>query len=350
MMSSKYNELLVGSACDFFDKHAVFVELASKVSNHSFFLTGGSGLFGSWIQAFLEWTIKRKYAAPTVTILSRKQRESALPEVNFVRGDITNFDFGNLSYHYALHMAAPSATETFQGIDELKKFETLCKGTERVLNFSRLNIEKRIVALSSGAIYGGFAASRKKVISELERNAPAYWMDSQALSVGKRVSEFLVKEYCTRDYIDASVARCFSFVGPGLPTNAHYAVGNFAKNALDGRDIMINGDGKPVRSYMHLGDMVYWIISILLYGKKGQDYNVGSQKPITMFDLAVLVREIFQAPSNIIVLGKPNTTAGNPPNNFYVPDTKKAQLELGLNMNADLKTAICDYAAFLKKI
>ena len=39
--------------------------------------------------------------------------------------------------------------------------------------------------------------------------------------------------------VDAGIARAFSFVGPGLPTDLHYAVGNFIASAVQGKDISI---------------------------------------------------------------------------------------------------------------
>ena len=44
-------------------------------------------------------------------------------------------------------------------------------------------------------------------------------------------------------------------------------VGNFVAQAVKGEDIVINGSGKPIRSFMYLGDMVFWVMTILLKGK-----------------------------------------------------------------------------------
>ena len=90
---------------------------------------------------------------------------------------------------------------------------------------------------------------------ELEKRAPSYEADCSSWH-RERVAEFLAREYARKNLVDLSVARCFSFVGPGLPANLHYAIGNFVKCAIDGEEID-TGDGAPVRSYMHLGDMVF---------------------------------------------------------------------------------------------
>ena len=57
---------------DFFEKNIEFSNLASQISDNSFFLTGGSGVFGSWILHYFKWLIKKKLASPKVTLLIRK--------------------------------------------------------------------------------------------------------------------------------------------------------------------------------------------------------------------------------------------------------------------------------------
>ena len=333
---------------NFFDRHTAFKHLAQEVGNNSFFVTGGSGLFGSWILSFFDWCVERKYSEPELTILSRQELSSPSSRIKYIFGDIENFQNHDTKSTYTLHMAAPSASETFRSMDELKKFSVLAKGTENLLNYARLNTEKRTLVLSSGAVFGGFDETRMNNISELERHAPAYADDSQGLSIGKRVAEFLTKEFCGRGYIDASIARCFSFIGPGLPTDLHYAAGNFMAQAVAGENIVINGSGRPIRSFMHLGDMVFWVMTILFQGRNGEDYNVGSKDAVSMLELAREIVDVLETRSEIIILGASDKTSGNPPNYFYVPDTLKAERELGLFCRTDLRASIKEYAEYLE--
>ena len=339
--------LLTRYAFNFFDRHIAFKHLAQEMGNSSFFITGGSGLFGRWILSFFNWSERRKYSEPKLTILSRQEISSSSSRIKYICGNIENFHNYDMKSTYTLHMAAPSASETFQSMDELNKFYVLAKGTENLLNYARLNTEKRTLVLSSGALYGGFDETRVSHISESERQAPAYAESLQALSIGKRVSEFLTKEFCERGHVDASVARCFGFIGPSLPTNLHYAVGNFVAQAVKGEDIVINGSGKPIRSFMYLGDMVFWIMTILLRGKRGEDYNVGSKVGISILNLANEVVAVLGTKSKIVVLGASDQTSGNPPNYYYVPDTLKAERELSLFCRTSLQESIKEFAEYL---
>ena len=350
MKNSRQDRLFVTFAFNFFDRHQNFKKLALEIGTSSFFITGGSGLFGNWILSFLDWALQRKYADPNAIVLSRKKIQSDSPNIRYISGDIKSFDYENVRSTYTLHMAAPSASETFGGIDELEKFLVLSKGTERLLNYSRQNNDKRTLILSSGALYGGFDETRTANISELERLAPAFMDDLQGLSIGKRSAEFLTKQFCNKNYVDASIARCFSFIGPGLPTNLHYAAGNFVARAIAGESIVIRGNGLPVRSYMHLGDMVFWIMTILIRGQKGEDYNVGSRQGISIMDLAYEIKRVLNTKSQIILRGEPNESVGHPPNYIYVTDTQKEERELGLSCQAELSTSINDYANYLRAL
>ena len=90
--------LLSRYAFNFFDRHIAFKHLAQEMGNSSFFITGGSGLFGAWILSFFNWSVKRKYADPKLTILSR-QEFSYSCSVKFIFGDIKNFKNYDLNIH-----------------------------------------------------------------------------------------------------------------------------------------------------------------------------------------------------------------------------------------------------------
>ena len=57
-------DLFTSYAEEYFARYPIFKHVADRVGNNSFFITGATGLFGSWILAFLHWTIKRKFAEP----------------------------------------------------------------------------------------------------------------------------------------------------------------------------------------------------------------------------------------------------------------------------------------------
>jgi len=343
------NPIFQKIAFSYFDKHGEFHELAKLVGTDKFFITGATGVFGGWFLEYFNWMHTRQLGEPVVTILSRHPHSYHFNFMHTVIGDIGDFDVPEGSFEYLLHLAAPSGRDTFHGMSDLVKLEQVYFGTKRVLEVSESLVRKRSLVASSGAIYGGFPAHYAIPISEDNRTAPPSSEIGIGLALGKKISEFLCQDAVRSTNCDLSIARLFSFVGPGLPVDIHYAIGNFVYKAVQGEDVVITGDGKPSRSYMFLGDMVYWLLTILIKGKNGDDYNVGSTTKVTMSELARKVQKIVNPDIEISVLGQSNKSPGNPVNYFYVPNTDKAKSTLGLRELTSLDDALHIYAEYVRR-
>ena len=160
---------------------------------------------------------------------------------------------------------------------------------------------------------------------------------SNTYNVSKRTAEHLCSLYQDAYGIEVIIARCFSFVGEDLPLNVHYAIGNFILNALTGKDIVINGDGLALRSYLDQRDLAVWLLTILKKGSPGRAYNVGSEEPISIGALAELVRDIISPKSKIHIL---NNLSNRFIKNRYIPDTSRARSEFDLSPPISLSEAI----------
>ena len=122
------------------------------------------------------------------------------------------------------------------------------------------------------------------------------------------------------------IARCFAFAGEFLPKTAHFAIGNFLADLEQKRTIHINGDGSPIRSYLYADDLAYWLIALLKRGKTGEAYNVGSEEPVSIRELAELIAARANPPLPVEIRGVPT---GEKPQR-YLPSTEKIRSELGL--------------------
>lgn len=322
------------------------ISLAS-LRNESLFITGGTGLFGRWLLESLAQANRLYQLNLKATVLTRDIQAFAAqaphlvsnPMFTYHLGDVRSFDFPPERFSFFIHGATTSAKETFQGESPLRKFDTLVEGTRRVLDFAARCNPRRFLFLSSGVAYGVTPANMG-FISEDYAGSPTTTDALSALGQAKRTAEFLCTLYAQQHQWEYVIARCFSFVGPLLPLDIHYAIGSFIREALFEDVLTVNGDGSPARSYLYLGDLVTWLLTLLLQGRTGHIYNVGSDRPITILELANLVRDTLSPGKQIRILGQADCSIGNAVRNRYVPNIDKARQELGLDVWTELQAAV----------
>ena len=306
-----------------------------KLRGAHIFFTGATGFFGPWVLRSLLHASERHALGLQITLLTRNMEAftrqdrglAGHPAIHLVQGDVRDFDFPRTDFTHLIHGAATSARETFDGMDPLSKFDVTLLGARRVLDFAVERRIPRLLMLSSGAYYGALPADADR-FSEDCPIAPDPGNLAVAIGHAKRAAEFLSAHYAAAHGLSISTARCFSFVGPLMPLDIHYAIGNFIRDALWQDAVIVEGDGTAVRSYLHVGDLAAWLIALLVDGAPGRAYNVGSDRAITMYELARETRDLLCPGKQIRVLGAPEGVAVR---NVYVPDIGRARSELGLD-------------------
>jgi nucleoside-diphosphate-sugar epimerase len=319
-------------------------ELWDSLRNERLFITGGTGFFGRWLLESLIRANERFGTGASVLVLTRDaaafRRDmpslGSHPAIAFHEGDLARFTFPDGEFSHVLHMGTTTSLATFQNEPPLAKFENIVIGTQRTLDFAVKCRARKFLLTSSGAVYG-----RQPVdvthLAEDAAVAPEPTHTASAVGHSKRVAEFLTAAYGEQHGFDATVARCFSFVGRHLPLDLHYAIGNFMRDALKGGPVEVRGDGTQIRSYLYAADLVIWLLTILLKGAPGRAYNVGSEEDVTMADLAQRVARSVQPPVEMRVAGLPPLF---PRPDRYVPSTERARTELGLKTLISLDEAI----------
>jgi len=154
---------------------------------------------------------------------------------------------------------------------------------------------------------------------------------------GKRAAEMLGAIANATGVAEVVNARIFAQIGPLLSLDAHFAAGNFVRDALKGGPIVVKGDGTTVRSYQYAADMVAWLLGILLRGEPGTAYNVGSDEDINVADLARLIGGLSGEQIKVVIKGKKNSSTLV---DWYVPSVERSTKELGLANTVSLRNGI----------
>lgn len=304
------------------------------------FMTGGTGFVGKWLLATLFEADRRHRLGIEVIVLTRDPDSfaTASPDLataaglRLVKGDVREL----LPAGERVNMVIHAATDVGATNTPMDTFDTCVQGTRRVLEFATNAGATDFLLVSSGAVYGA-QPPELAAVPESYAGAPDPLLTASAYGEGKRAAEWLTSAHSAAHGLRAVVARCFAFVGPHLPLDKHFAIGNFMRDALARRPIVIQGDGSPFRSYLHAADMAGWLWKILLSGKAGVAYNVGGKEALTIADLARRVSRVLGSDEPVVVSSAPEPGRAAP---RYVPDVSKALSELGLGPSIALDDAI----------
>jgi nucleoside-diphosphate-sugar epimerase len=294
------------------------------------FVTGGSGFFGRWmLESFLKANDELGLDAEAVVLTRDPPRfAEAAPHVlehaavTLHPGDVKSFDFPDFECTHVLHMA----TEAGAGMSPSASFRTAIAGTERVLTFAALRGAQKLLFTSSGAVYGPQPPDCER-LSEEYVGAPRPEDVSLGYGHGKRAAEYLWSAAVAETGLQAKIARCFAFVGPLLPLDGNFAIGNFIRDALYRDRIEVRGDGTARRSYLYAADLAVWLWTILMRGESGRPYNVGSEADLSISDLAGVVARVVRPDIQVRIAESP--VPGTRPAR-YVPSTARAARELGV--------------------
>ena len=313
-------------------------QLIKEADGARLFLTGGTGFFGKWLlHTFV--AMRSCFDLDTsLTVLSRDPARflDVNPEfagqtgVRFISGDVRTFQIDvNISFDAVIH-GATAASAQIEQENPNEMYSVITAGTRNILDFMQRCGARRLLYISSGAVYGQQPSSLSHTPETFEG------VPTAAYGSGKKHSEQLCIE-ASDGHFDCVIARPFAFVGPYLPLDAHFAIGNFIRDCLENRPITIRGDGTPLRSYLYAADLAEWLWTILLKGEHARAYNVGSDEAISIRDLALKVRACAGTDNPITVQGVPNPDTPPP---RYVPSIERAKTELGLNIRCPLDEAI----------
>ena len=327
------------------DLEAIFTALEGdwpKLAGKRIFVTGGTGLIGRWMLEALADADRRLGLGVFVRIVTRNPAAfatkaphlAAYAAFNFVAGDVLDLKPDGQSYDYVIH-AATDASADLNENDPRRMFDTIVTGARCALDFALAERAERFLFLSSGAVYGAQPRELENVPEDY-LGGPDVRQYRNAYAEGKRAAEMLCGIYGKQFGLDVASARIFALLGPLLSLDIHFAAGNFIRDAIAGRKVVVQSAGTAVRSYLYLADVTVWLWATLLRAKPNSVYNVGSEEGISIAQLAERVATLL-GDGGFEVLGEPDATWNS---GRYVPSTAKIRNELGLEPSVGLDEAI----------
>lgn len=321
--------------------------LWDEMRGQRIFITGGTGFFGCWLVETFAYINRVLELSAHATVLTRDPAAfskkcphiASDPAISLLAGDVRSFAYPGQEFKYVIHAATDTSLKS--GIeDPLERLETILGGMDRTLKFAAVHGTRKLLFTSSGAVYG---KQRVTHVAEDDRGAPDQLDPSSVYAEGKRAAELMCSLYAQTHAMEYKIARCFAFVGPHLPLDTHFAIGNFIRDAMRGGPIEISGDGTPTRSYLYAADLAIWLWTMLFRAPSLRAFNVGSENAVNIGELAHHVSSALDSGVKVKIAIEP--VAGREIQR-YVPLTGRAREELGLVEHIQLDDAIRRTAAW----
>jgi len=313
------------------------------------FVTGGTGFVGSWLLESLAHANERLALGVRVTVLTRSPGTfrasaphlAAHPELTLIAGDVRKLPEDLGAFDGVIHAATPASAAINRDEPRLM-LDTIVDGGRSVIDVATCCGRIPFLFTSSGAVYGPQPADMERT-PETYLGAPDPLNADAAYHEGKRAGELQCAIAHKHAGLQAKIARLFAFVGPYLPLDRHFAIGNFIADALADHPIIVGGDGKAVRSYLYASDMITWLWAIYARGVPMRAYNLGSDAAVNTATLARTVSSVRPSSPPVEIHGKSEPSK---PTDRYVPDTARIRAELGVERLVDLPEAIRRTIAF----
>ncbi|MFJ3076653.1 NAD-dependent epimerase/dehydratase family protein [Pseudomonas sp. NPDC087029] len=313
----------------------------TALSRQHLLLTGCTGFFGKWLLAMLA-NLNRNGAAIRVTAVSRSPRQflcqnpeySGAGWIQWLQADVRSLEHALAGVR--LDGVIHAATDTLGAgqADALQLYDTILLGARNVLDLAVRSGARRVLFTGSGAQYGAIPWACP--VLESSTGACDSTQPASAYGEGKRAQETLAALYAQRYGLEVVFTRCFAFSGPGLVLDAHFAIGNFVRDALYQDELVLHSSGSAVRSYLHGADLAAWLLALLAKGEGGHAYNVGSDNALSIAELAHRVVARLAPGKPVRILGRDTAAQAR---SYYVPHIGKARA-LGLDTWTTLDQSI----------
>ncbi len=252
-------------------------------------VTGGCGFIGSHIVDKLH---ELGHHVIVIDDLSAPENEDFyyhkdVTNVKYHIKDISKDDCSEYfnGVDYVFHLAARSRIQPTIGSPN-ECFEVNVVGTQRVLEWSRLNGIKRVIYSGTSSLYG------KQNTTPFNPNMPADCLNPYSMSkwMGERICDLYSQVYG----LPSIVLRYFNVYGPREPLKGEYApvIGLFKRQVKNNKPMTVVSPGTQRRDFTYIDDVVNANICAMNKSVKEvlhKVYNVGTGKNYSILEIADMI-------------------------------------------------------------
>jgi nucleoside-diphosphate-sugar epimerase len=317
--------------------------LPARFAGQRLAVVGGTGFSGTWLAECTAVLNDEFDAGFRLDLLGRTTDAWALRHPHLVRDDIALHTVDARSAFelprdttliiYAAGIADPRVAAS----EPHRVFQTHLYGLDNTLLASRRieNIE-RIVNMGSGLVAGAVASAG--ALAESDLGLLEFTRLHNLYAESRRAAESLAGGFASQYRIPISTVRAFTFLGPYQHNDTPWAANSFIRDALEGHEIRIHGDGATRRSYLYGSDVAAWLLKASIAGTDGAVYNLGGDTPVSHAELAAIVSEQTTPRATVVV--KQHSTTAAARHHDFCPDISHTAKALGVATTVGLAEAV----------
>ncbi|TSC95983.1 MAG: dTDP-glucose 4,6-dehydratase [Parcubacteria group bacterium Athens0714_26] len=267
-------------------------------SSKTILVTGGCGFIGSYLcEKYLN-------EGHRVICLDNLQTTHSTRNINhllankrftFIHHDITNPINFKEKIDWVFNFACSGSYTSYQ-YDPVHTTKTNTAGVINMLELAKKH-GARIMQSSTSEIYGDPLENpqNEEYRGNVNMLGPRACYDE-----GKRCAETLFMDYYREYGVDIKIIRIFNTYGSNMDLNDGRAITNFIVNALDGKDLVIYGNGLHTRSFQYIDDLVRGIDLMMKKENFTGPVNLGNPGEMAMSDLAEMIIKKTDSKSKIV--------------------------------------------------
>lgn len=262
------------------DNESVYWDLFRE---KSFLITGATGLIGQTVVGALAFAnIKKCLHLKIYALVRNLPKARSLFNKQITDGKCIILKEGTIedlpklptTMDYIVHGASITSSLDFVQ-HPVEVLQTAIRGTSNILEYAQAAQITKMVYLSSMEVYGYPQKGEKVKESEIGAFQPTVIRSSYPLS--KQACENLCCAYASEYKVPVCIARLTQTFGPGVRYDDKRVFAEFARCAIEKKNIVLKTKGETERSYLYTGDAVSAIILLFTQGQSGEAYNVANE-------------------------------------------------------------------------
>ncbi len=239
------------------------------------------------------------------------------------------------------NLACPASPIHYQ-INPIKTIKTCTIGVINMLGLAKKNNAK-ILQASTSEVYGDPDVHPQTEKYNGNVNILGY---RSCYDEGKRCSETLFMDYYREHDLNIKIVRIFNTYGPNMAINDGRVVSNFINQAINNKEITVNGEGSQTRSFQYIDDLIDGMIKMMETEKSFiGPVNLGNPNEISMNELVSKVLKLTQSKSRLVFMDLPEDDPKR-----RKPDISLAIKKLNWNPGCDLDEGLINTIKYFKEI